>query len=193
METKDGKTQHPSKPNEVTGGEDSATMDKAAEISADVKKKAEELTEETLSEAKRKTQHFADKQKGAAAQQLGGVAHAIGAAADDLDAQDRDTMAYYTRKASENIERISNAVSENSVDEIVGSVEDFARRQPVAFLGGAVLAGFALARFAKSSSERRRNQGSNETAQAATGPLETGGHTTPSFTTQSSGSEMESS
>jgi hypothetical protein len=41
-------------------------------------------------------------------------------------------------------------------DELIGTMEDFARRQPVAFLGGAVAAGFGFARFMRSSAERRR-------------------------------------
>jgi hypothetical protein len=35
----------------------------------------------------------------------------------------------------------------------MGTMQDFARRQPVAFFGAAVLAGFAIARFAKSTAQ----------------------------------------
>jgi hypothetical protein len=38
---------------------------------------------------------------------------------------------------------------------VIGQVEDFARRQPVAFIGGAALLGFLASRFLKSSTERR--------------------------------------
>ena len=46
---------------------------------------------------------------------------------------------------------------ERSLDDLIGTVEDFARRQPVAFIGGAVAAGFGLARLMKSSADRRRS------------------------------------
>jgi hypothetical protein len=39
--------------------------------------------------------------------------------------------------------------------ELVGQVQDFARRHPTAFLGATVIAGFALIRFLKSSAASR--------------------------------------
>jgi hypothetical protein len=50
-------------------------------------------------------------------------------------------------------------------------VEDFARRQPALFIGGSVAAGFALARFLKSSADRReREEGPRETAYRPASP-----------------------
>jgi hypothetical protein len=43
----------------------------------------------------------------------------------------------------------------SSPGEMLRGAEDFARRQPLAFFGAAALAGFAVARFAKSSATRR--------------------------------------
>jgi hypothetical protein len=38
---------------------------------------------------------------------------------------------------------------------MLGNVSDFARRQPAVFFAGAIAAGFALSRFAKSSAKRK--------------------------------------
>ncbi len=65
-------------------------------------------------------------------------------------------MAGYARQAASSLDRVADAVSQQSVDDVVETIEHFARRQPAAFVGGAVLTGFALARFAKSSADRRR-------------------------------------
>jgi hypothetical protein len=64
------------------------------------------------------------------------------------------------RQAAEGLDHVSGAVRTRDLDDLMESVEGFARRQPVVFLGSAVLAGFGLARFVKSSAERRRGRGS---------------------------------
>ncbi len=57
-----------------------------------------------------------------------------------------------------------DVMRERDVDQLLGTVEDFARRQPVAFLGAAVMAGFGIARLMKSSADRRHG------AAASAGP-----------------------
>ena len=77
--------------------------------------------------------------------------------------------------------------------DLVQSVEQFARERPVALLSGAMVAGFALARFMKSSSARRdrRVDRSDEPrpAPAATpaGDTTTPGVWTPDTTAPSAG------
>ena len=63
------------------------------------------------------------------------------------------------RHAADGVDNVSGAVRRRNIDDMVGSVESFARRQPAIFLGTAVLAGFGIARFLKSSSERRYERG----------------------------------
>jgi hypothetical protein len=60
-----------------------------------------------------------------------------------------------SRQAAEGLESLANWASRRNIDDVTGSVEQFARERPVAFIGGAMVAGFALARFMKSSSARR--------------------------------------
>jgi hypothetical protein len=57
------------------------------------------------------------------------------------------------------LESLANWVSRRNIDDATGGLEDFARQRPVACIGGAVVAGFALARFMKSSSARRSPTG----------------------------------
>lgn len=104
-----------------------------------------------------KAEELADRGKNAGADRIEGFAHAARKAADDLD-RDSPYAAGYVREAADRIERMSSSVRSSSMGDIVESVEEFARSQPVAFFGGSVLAGFALARFVKSSSERARRQ-----------------------------------
>ena len=77
--------------------------------------------------------------------------------------------------------------------ELVGQVQDFARRHPTAFLGATVIAGFALIRFLKSSAASRNEAASSypgygDTGYAgATGQHRYAGREFPSSTAQRGG------
>jgi hypothetical protein len=107
---------------------------------------------------KEQARDFAERQKSAGAEQIGGVARAVHGAADKLE-QDIPFAAEYVRQAADTIEGAAEKLKQKSVDDIAQSIADFARAQPVAFLGGAVLAGFVLARFLKSSGDSSRPSG----------------------------------
>jgi ElaB/YqjD/DUF883 family membrane-anchored ribosome-binding protein len=105
---------------------------------------------EAAAPMKEQAREFAERQKRAGAEQIGGVARAVHGAADRLE-QDLPFAAEYVRQAAGTIEGAADKLRQNSVDDIAKSIADFARAQPLAFIGGAVLAGFVLARFLKSS------------------------------------------
>jgi hypothetical protein len=117
----------------------------------EVKQEARDAAEQV----EQKVRATAATQKDAAAERMGGFAHALNAASDDLRERGQEFAAQYVHKAADGLEHASEAIRERDVDELIGTVEDFARRQPVAFLGAAVAAGFGLARLMKSSAERR--------------------------------------
>jgi gas vesicle protein len=87
-------------------------------------------------------------QKDAGADRISGVASVIRRAADDLE-QDIPLAAPYIRRAAEEINDFANALKTQSLNEIVTSIDDFAHRQPAAFLGIAAFAGFAAVRLLK--------------------------------------------
>ncbi|MGH6901390.1 MAG: hypothetical protein ACREIR_01465 [Geminicoccaceae bacterium] len=97
-------------------------------------------------------------QKNVAASRMEGIAHALRTASDDLQTRGQPTFAEYSRHMADGLESMAESLGRRDVDDLVGSVEGFARARPVAFLGGAVVAGFALARFMKSSSMRRHER-----------------------------------
>jgi hypothetical protein len=57
----------------------------------------------------------------------------------------------YIRKAASQIEGVSDSIKTGNFKDLVRGAQSFARRQPTAFLGMAVLAGFGVVRFLKSS------------------------------------------
>ena len=118
---------------------------------ADLKRKAED----TIQDMGARGRSAADEQKNVAAERVGGVAHALRVASDELRDQGQPMVAEYSRHVAEGLESMAQSLSRRSVDDLVGGIEDFARQRPVAFIGGAMVAGFALARFMKSSAGRR--------------------------------------
>ena len=138
----------------------SATQDVSASArgtSEDVKQRAHDLVDD----AKERARAVAGEQKNLAADRVTGFADALRHASSDLDEQGQSMVSGVVRQAADGLERVSGAMRSNDVDDLVGTIEDFARRQPAVFIGSAVLAGFGIARFMKSSSERRRERGSD--------------------------------
>jgi hypothetical protein len=101
---------------------------------------------------KQRARRVAEEQKKAGADQIGGVARAIHGAADEVE-RELPQVAGFVHDAAAKLEGAAASLRERSIDDLVHSLNNFARKQPVTFFGGAVLAGFALSRFLKSSAE----------------------------------------
>jgi hypothetical protein len=97
---------------------------------------------------------LAEDQKSHGAERLGGFARAVHSAATEIE-RDLPQAAGYIHEAADRLQRASSAVRNQSIEEIIAAIDDFARRQPVAFFGGSVLAGFVLSRFLKSTTDSR--------------------------------------
>ena len=111
---------------------------------------------------------FVGEQKDMAASQLSGIAAAITKVADELQT-DQSAVAGYARDLASSVGKFADTVQNKNVDDLVGMAEDFGRKQPVAFLGAAALAGFVASRFALASAHRR------DTANATVTPAAPGG------------------
>jgi hypothetical protein len=108
-----------------------------------------------IGEATDKAKSFADDQKNLAAGQITGVADAITKVADELDGSDQATVARYARDLASGLSSMGRTIEGKNVDDLLGMAQDFGRKQPVAFLGAAALAGFVASRFALASAQRR--------------------------------------
>jgi hypothetical protein len=138
------------------GGSATETLRSTAEqVTEQVKAKAGELAKDTADEVRDRARSLADQQKHAAVGRVEGIAHALRTASDELRDQGQPMVAEYSRYAAEGLESMARSLDRREVGDFVGGIEQFARERPVAFLGGAMVAGFALARFMKSSSGRR--------------------------------------
>lgn len=120
-------------------------------------------TREAAADARTQAESMLGEQKQAAAGQLQGLAGALRKTAEQLDSQDQKPVARYAERAAEGLDRLGDNLRDRDIDSLAAQVQDFARQQPGVFLGGAVAAGFLVARFLKSSSN------GNESTSAARG------------------------
>lgn len=95
----------------------------------------------------------AEAQKGTekATKTLGDFANAIRRAGDELGEADQSPASRLVRQAADGLETFSRSLAGKEPGDLLNDVRDFGRRHPVAFIGGAVLAGLALGRFVRAS------------------------------------------
>jgi hypothetical protein len=94
----------------------------------------------------------AENQKTKGVETIQGFARAIASAADELEGQSPG-VARSIRTAAQKVESFSNNLNGRSIDELLKASGDFAKSQPLLFVGMSVAAGFALARFLKSTAD----------------------------------------
>jgi hypothetical protein len=139
-----------------------AAKEKLSSTMETLKDQASDLIEPV----KDKAVDMAERQKETGTMQIDRVARVVHAAADTIE-KEIPQAAGYIHSAAKGLEDASSAIQSRSVGEIVEFVEDFARRNPAAFFGSTVLAGFVLSRFLKSSSGRVAAQRSSTGAPGA--------------------------
>ena len=110
---------------------------------------AKSIVSSVADEARNKISDIVDQQKTAGAEKLSSLSQAAHHAADDLNEQNPQ-VAKLVRDAASSVDRFAGDLRSQSLGDVVASVSNFARKQPVAFFAGSVLAGFVLARFLKS-------------------------------------------
>ena len=136
----------------------SAGADLAATASAEAAEMKDAAAAQ-LGEAAEKARSFAGEHKDVAAAQIGGVSTALDKVADELAQDDHAAPAAdYARKLAAETRRVSDTLRESSIDDLMGMAQRFGRRQPVAFLGAAALAGFVAGRFAMASAKGHRRE-----------------------------------
>ena len=156
-----GTGKKPQGPGTTSRGSGGTLMpDLSGQVSGAVREGAREMKEQAAnvaesakglaSQAGEKLLDSAEKQKVAGADFVSGMAGAIRRAANEFD-QDVPQAAQYIRLAADEIDTASDAFRRRDLSQLVVDVQGFARRQPTAFLGAAVFAGFAAVRFLKTS------------------------------------------
>lgn len=152
----------------LSAGQDLA--DKAKDLagnSADaIKARASDLTDaakDVASQATDKLKDAVNERKSSGAEYVGTLAETLRRAAREFD-NDLPIAGTYIRKAADQVDGVSEGIRKGNLNDLVQSAQSFARRQPTAFLGIAVLAGFGVVRFLKSSAESNSPSGDSVSA-----------------------------
>lgn len=94
-----------------------------------------------------------EQRKRSAAERVDGIAQAI----ERTGAQFSDnepTLADMANRLASTVGNLATRLREGSIDDLLDDTRALARRNPGLFIAGGILAGFALARFAKASASR---------------------------------------
>jgi hypothetical protein len=136
-------------------------QDKISKTSGDLSQEARE-TSENLAEAARKTAADAgrglreeaamraDSAKAGVAGEVSDVASALRKAAGDM--RDGSAQERTFGQIASSLADVSDTIRDKDLGQVASEVSDFAKRNPLLFLGGVALAGFAATRFAMASS-----------------------------------------
>lgn len=136
---------------ESTGGN-------VSEATMETEEQARHEAHQLMGEAKERAKTALRDQKGVIAEQVDGMAHALRMTAHQLDEQNKGTIARYADWAADGLDSLSSSLRERDLDSLIGQVSEFARRRPVAIVGGAAVAGFLLSRFLKSSAAHDKSE-----------------------------------
>lgn len=125
-----------------------SAKDAAARVGDEVKQEAREQAENIRSQA----EAFAEQQRHDAGSTVAALGAALHAGQRSLESDGHPSMADYWRSAAVSIDQLADRVQNKSAGEILSEAERYVREQPGLGFGGAMVAGFMLARFLKSSS-----------------------------------------
>lgn len=130
-----------------------------------------DAAKDVASQATDKLKQTVDGQKNAGGEYVGSLADTLRRAAREFD-RDLPIAGAYIRKAASQVEGAADLIKTGNFNDLVRGAQSFARRQPTAFLGMAVLAGFGVVRFLKSSASEfegySSRQGGSERAARST-------------------------
>lgn len=115
---------------------------------------AKEQAKNVASQAAEQGKSAINQQKDSVVQQVDSVSGAIRSAADRLQEDGQSQTSQYVGMFADQIESFSRQLRNKDANTLMRDMENLSRRSPVVFFAGALVAGFAAARFMKSSAER---------------------------------------
>lgn len=122
----------------------------------EAKDKVQELANQAQDKAGQQFQAGVSKGKNRAADTLGAVAQSLLYSSRQLREQDRRSVGGFVEKAANRVENWADYMQNADTREMAERVENFARREPAIFIGGAFALGLLGARFLKSSRRGER-------------------------------------
>ena len=139
---------------------------------------AQEKMKEGTQQAQSRAREQIDQRSTQAGEQVSATAQALRSTGQHLREQGQDTQAKAADRIADQADRMGSYLTESNADRLLGDVEDFGRRQPMAVVGIGLAVGFAASRFLKASSRKRyegRHADLNGDREGAQLPVASGG------------------
>jgi ElaB/YqjD/DUF883 family membrane-anchored ribosome-binding protein len=130
----------------------------STEVARDKFKEAVDTAKDVASDAADRVQQQARAQQGAGADYVNRFANNIRNAAHSFE--DTPFAAQGITLAADYVEDAADKLRHGTFNDLVSGATDFAKRQPAAFLGISVLAGFAAVRFLRATANASQPHGS---------------------------------
>jgi hypothetical protein len=131
-----------------------STMQEAKQAGAEAAESLRDTAQDAAGKVSAELSDVADKTRTGAARNVKTMAEALHSAADELD--DGSSPRRVFGIVAENLDYVSDALNNKDMGEMMRDLNDLARRHPLAFLGGAALAGFAATRLMTASRPDKR-------------------------------------
>lgn len=140
-------------------GADSSSSQQSAQS------KASQAADQAKQQAKSMASQAAEQGKSAINQQKDNVVHkvdtvsdAIRSAADELQEGGQPQAGHYVSMVADQLESFSRQLRNKDANSLIRDAENLARRSPMVFFAGALLAGFAASRFMRSSAQHSHSE-----------------------------------
>lgn len=118
------------------------------DLASEARQVADDLAEQATQTAERQFTGTKDRAVEAMSQLAGALRQTTGRLSSESDIP---AVGEYLGRAASQVEGLSDYLQQKSMRDVVEDVEQFARREPVLFLGGAFLVGLLGGRFLKSA------------------------------------------
>ncbi|MDW5375895.1 hypothetical protein R6258_03070 [Halomonas sp. HP20-15] len=174
-------SQTPGSSTESKSGED---HDKGSSRQHEAKEKGRETVDKVRNAARMKAEGMFDEQKWMFADHVERTSTVLRQMAKGFEEQDQRYFSVYAHNIARCTDALSQRLREQDLGSLVNQVQRYSQRQPAIFLGGAIAAGFFLARFLNSS--QQHNAANTSQAGNPGGPSGTTGYGTTSGTPNTS-------
>lgn len=138
--------------------------DEARTATADLKESARDTASDAAGAVRSEATRRAESAKSGAADEVSDVASALRKAADDMRGGSPQERTF--GQIAGGLADLSDEIRDKDLGEMANQVSSFAKRNPLLFLGGGALAGFAATRFATASARRGAEEEPERTASA---------------------------
>jgi hypothetical protein len=149
---------------------DGGTAQQAQEKAQEAAGQAREKAQEGAQRAREGLRGQLDQRSTQAGQRVATQSEDIRSVAQQLREQGKEGPAKLAEQAADRTQRVGSWLEESDADQIIGEVEDFARRNPWAVALGGLALGFAASRMLRASSADRYQSGSTPPRRSTTPP-----------------------